>query len=110
MAGANTVTVTDQNFETEVAKAGTHVMVDFWAPWCGPCMMAGPIVDELADQYKGKVKVGKLNVDENQETAAKFGVMSIPTVILFDKSGKEVGRKVGFAGKPMYENLLKMAE
>jgi thioredoxin 1 len=85
-------------------------MVDFWAPWCGPCMMAGPIVDQLADDYKGKIKIGKLNTDENQGVSAKYGVMSIPTVILFDKTGKEVGRKVGFAGRPMYENLLKMAE
>lgn len=67
--------------------------------------MAGPVVDELADEYKDKVKIGKLNVDDNQQTAGKYGVMSIPTVILFDK-GKEKARKVGFAGKPMYESLL----
>lgn len=110
MAGANTATFTDQNWDQEVTQAGTPVMVDFWAPWCGPCVMAGPVVDELAYEYKGKVKVGKVNVDDNQQTAGKYGVMSIPTVILFDKNGKEIGRKVGFAGKPMYENLIKMAE
>lgn len=110
MAGATTHTITDQNFDEEVKKAGTYVMVDFWAPWCGPCVMAGPIVDELAEEYKGKVKVGKLNVDDNQVTAGTYGVMSIPTVILFGKDGTEIGRKVGFAGKPMYENLLKMAQ
>ena len=109
MAGANTIVLTDQNFEEEVLKSTSPVMVDFWATWCGPCVMAGPVVDSLADDYKGKVKVGKLDVDANQATAGKYGVMSIPTVILF-KDGKEVARKVGFAGRPMYEQLLKAAE
>ncbi len=109
MAGANTVTFTDANFADSVLKSDKPVMVDFWATWCGPCVMAGPVVDELADDYAGKMVIGKLDVDQNQETAAKYGVQSIPTVILF-KDGKEIGRKVGFAGKPMYENLLKMAE
>jgi len=109
MAGANTQTFTDDNFEEKVIKADKPVMVDFWAPWCGPCQMAGPVVDELADDYQGKVVIGKLNVDDNQAVAGKFGVMSIPTVILFEK-GKEVARKVGFAGKPMYEALLSEAK
>lgn len=109
MAGANTVTFTDANFADSVLKSDKPVMVDFWATWCGPCVMAGPVVDELADDNAGKMVIGKLDVDQNQETAAKYGVQSIPTVILF-KDGKEIGRKVGFAGKPMYENLLKMAE
>lgn len=109
MAGANTVTFSDQNFADEVIKSDKPVMVDFWATWCGPCQMAGPVVDSLADDYVGKIKIGKLDVDANQETASKFGVMSIPTVILF-KGGKEVARKVGFAGRPMYENLLKQVE
>ncbi len=108
MAGANTVVFTDQSFAEEVLNAKGAVMVDFWATWCGPCQMAGPVVDALADDYKGKVKIGKLDVDANQQTAAQFGVMSIPTVILF-KDGKEVARKVGFAGRPMYEQLLGMA-
>lgn len=108
MAGANTKTFTDANFDEQVLKSKLPVMVDFWATWCGPCQMAGPIVDQLADDYKGKTTIGKLDVDENQQTAMKYGVMSIPTVILF-KDGKEVGRKVGFAGRPMYENLLKTA-
>ena len=108
MAGANTITFTDQNFADEVANYKGAVMVDFWATWCGPCQMAGPVVDELATDYLGNVKIGKLDVDANQATAAKYGVMSIPTVILF-KDGKEVGRKVGFAGRQMYENLLKTA-
>lgn len=108
MAGANTATFTDQNFADSVLKSDKPVMVDFWATWCGPCVMAGPVVDELADEYKDKVVVGKLDVDANQATAQQYGVQSIPTVILF-KDGKEVARKVGFAGKPMYENLLKQA-
>ncbi len=106
MAGANTIVFSDANFADEVVNAKGTVMVDFWATWCGPCVMAGPVVDAMADDYKGKVKIGKLDVDANQETAAKFNVMSIPTVILF-KDGKEIARKVGFAGRPMYENLLK---
>ncbi len=108
MAGNATKTYDDSNFETEVLKNAKPVMVDFWAPWCGPCLMAGPVIDELAEERKD-VEIGKLNVDENQETAGKYGVMSIPTVILF-KSGEEVGRKVGFAGRKMYEDLLKMLE
>lgn len=108
MAGANTQTFTDQNFNDMVLKSDKPVMVDFWATWCGPCVMAGPVVDALADDYKGKIVIGKLDVDQNQETAGKYGVQSIPTVILF-KDGKEIGRKVGFAGRPMYENLLKQA-
>lgn len=109
MTGANTQTFTDQNFADDVLKSDQPVMVDFWATWCGPCVMAGPVVDQLATDYLGKITIGKLDVDANQTTAGQYGVMSIPTVILF-KDGKEIGRKVGFAGRPMYENLLKMIE
>lgn len=106
MTSSNTITFSDQNFAEEVLKNDKPVMVDFWATWCGPCQMAGPVVGQLADDYKGKIKIGKLDVDANQKTAAQFGVQSIPTVILF-KDGKEIARKVGFAGRPMYETLLK---
>lgn len=108
MAGANTQTFTDQDFADKVLKSDKPVMVDFWATWCGPCVMAGPVIDEIADEKVGKVIVGKVDVDQNQKTAQEYGVMSIPTVILF-KDGKELGRKVGFAGKGMYEELLKSA-
>ncbi|OGY17748.1 MAG: thioredoxin [Candidatus Chisholmbacteria bacterium RIFCSPLOWO2_01_FULL_50_28] len=101
-----TVTITDENFEEEVLKSPLPVLVDFWAEWCGPCRMAAPVVDELSQMYAGKVKIGKLNVDENNGQAVVHGVMSIPTVILF-KDGKEVERKIGFGGKAGYEELIK---
>lgn len=83
-------------------------LVDFWAEWCGPCKMAGPIIDQMSDEYAGKVLIGKVDVDAEGELAQKFGVMSIPTVILF-KDGVEVARQVGFAGKQGYLDLLKKA-
>lgn len=95
----------DSDFEEKVLKSDTPVLVDFYADWCGPCKMAAPIIDELSDDYKGKVVIGKINVDENNQTAGQYGVMSIPTVILF-KDGKEVDRKIGFGGKQGYETLL----
>ena len=99
------VTVTDQNFDEVVRLSRMPVVVDFWAEWCGPCKMAEPVIEELAETYKGKVVIGKLNVDENQQKAAEFGVMSIPTVIGF-KQGREVSRKIGFGGKSGYESLI----
>ncbi len=81
-------------------------LVDFWAEWCGPCKMAAPVIDQLSDEYAGKVLIGKVDVDAEGELAQKFGVMSIPTVILF-KDGVEIGRQVGFAGKQGYLDLLK---
>jgi thioredoxin 1 len=97
---------TDQNFEAEVLKSDKPVLVDFWAVWCGPCQMMGPIVEELAEEVKDKYKVGKMNVDENRETAAKFGIMSIPTLIIF-KDGKAVKQLVGVQAK---ENLKEELE
>jgi len=96
----------DADFEEKVLKSPLPVLVDFSAEWCGPCRIAAPIIDELAGVYAGKVTIGKLDVDESQGTAAKYGVMSIPTVIVF-KGGKEVERKVGFAGKGGYEEMIK---
>ena len=96
----------DKNFDEKVVKSKLPVFVDFFAEWCGPCKMAAPVIDELAEEYKDKVVIGKVDVDKNQEVASKFGVMSIPTVIMF-KDGKEVDRKAGFAGKAGYEGMIK---
>ena len=80
-------TITDDNFEEEVIKSDKPVLIDFWAVWCGPCRMIAPIVEELATEYEGKVKIGKLDVDSNQQTSIKFGVRSIPTILIF-KNGE----------------------
>lgn len=96
----------DGDFEEKVIKNKLPVLVDFFAEWCAPCKMAAPIIEELAGEYKGKVVIGKVDVDSNQAVAGKFGVMSIPTVIMF-KDGKEVDRKTGFAGKAGYEEMIK---
>ncbi len=90
--------ITDAAFDDEVIKSSVPVLVDFWAPWCGPCRMVGPVVDEIAAERAGKLKVCKMNVDEEQETAGKFQVMSIPTLILF-KGGEVVARIVGAQAK-----------
>lgn len=92
------VVFTDDNFQSEVLDSSGVVMVDFHAIWCGPCKMAAPIIAELSEEYEGKCKIGKLDVDENQEVARKYGVQSIPTIIIF-KDGEEVDRLVGFQGK-----------
>ncbi len=92
--GADVLKITDANFDSEVTKSSIPVLVDFWAEWCGPCRLMGPILDALAPVYKGKLKIGKLNVDENQDAPSNLGVMNIPTMIVF-KGGKEAHRFVG---------------
>lgn len=99
------VELTDQNFKKEVLMAEMPVLVDFWAPWCAPCRIAGPVIEELSKEYEGKIRVGKLNVDKNPKMAQKYGVMSIPTVIIF-KEGKEVKKQIGFPGKEGYKKLI----
>ncbi len=96
----------DADFEEKVLKSQLPVLVDFFAEWCGPCRMAAPIIDELAETNKDKVLIGKIDVDANTATAAKYGVQSIPTIIMF-KNGKEVERKVGFGGRGGYEEMIK---
>ena len=94
--------VTDQNFETEVLNAETPVLVDFWAVWCGPCKIVAPVVEEIAKEYNGKLKVGKIDVDVNPEVAMRFGIRSIPTLMVF-KGGKPVDQIIGAVAK---KNLL----
>ncbi len=99
------LTITDNNFDG-MAKANELLVVDFWAPWCGPCRMVGPVVEQLATEYAGKVAFGKMNVDENQTVPSTFGVMSIPTLIVF-KHCKEVERLVGAYPKADIEEMIK---
>ncbi|MBM2834745.1 MAG: trxA [Candidatus Brocadiaceae bacterium] len=88
------VVLTDANFDAEVLKSNVPVLVDFWAAWCGPCRQLAPVIDELAKEYKGKVKIGKLDTEENNSTPTKFGITAIPTIIVF-KSGQSVNKMVG---------------
>ena len=97
---------TDDNFEGEVLKSDKPVLIDFWAPWCGPCKAVGPIVEELAEQLKDSVKIMKLNVDENQKIAIKYGLRSIPTLILF-KDGKVLDTLIGLVPKERLESFVK---
>lgn len=106
MAGENVKTFTVDNWETEVLKSENIVLVDFWAPWCGPCRMIAPIVEELAGEFAGKVVIGKLNVDEQGEIGTKYGIMSIPSLLLF-KNGEVVEKIVGFRAK---QDLIKLFE
>ena len=103
---ADLLQVTDANFDEEIVKAGIPAMVDFWAEWCGPCKMVGPTVEALAKEYEGQVKIAKMNVDENRETPAKFGIRNIPTLILF-KGGEVAQTIIGAQTKSHLEEELK---
>ena len=100
--------VTDNSWDTEVLKSDQPVLVDFWAPWCGPCRMVAPIVDELATEYDGKVKFLKLNTDDNVQTASRYGVRSIPTLMMF-KGGEAVDHVIGFRPKSQLKQTIEKA-
>lgn len=105
MAGANTLELTDENFESEVLQSDKPVLVDFWAEWCAPCRMLAPTIDELAKEYVERLKVGKVNTDSNSHTAAQFGISAIPTVILF-RDGEPVKKFVGVKTKRDLKNAI----
>jgi len=104
-ASPQIVVGTDSNWKKEVEQSNVPVMVDFWAPWCGPCRMVSPVIEKLAGKYSGKIKVVKVNVDDNQELAMKYNIMSIPTIMLF-KDGKALDQAIGAAPSDFYEKLL----
>ncbi|WP_346880656.1 thioredoxin [uncultured Algibacter sp.] len=97
--------ITDATFEETVLKSDKPVLVDFWAAWCGPCRMVGPIIDQISEEYDGKAVIGKIDVDANQEFAAKYGVRNIPTVLLFH-NGEVVGKQVGVSAKNAYTDAI----
>lgn len=100
-----TATVTDSSFKDDVLDSEVPVLVDFWAPWCGPCRMVAPVVEEIAEQYEGKIKVVKLNTDENPQVASQYGIRSIPTLMIF-KGGQRVDMVVGAVPKTTLANTL----
>lgn len=108
MAAENVQTFSDDNFETEVLNSETPVLVDFWAEWCQPCKMLGPVIDELAAEYDGKVKVGKLDIDSNQTSAMNFQITAIPSILIF-KGGEVQNRAVGLKSKGDLQAMLNEA-
>lgn len=104
----NILTLTDDTFEKEVLRSDIPVLVDFWAEWCQPCKMVGPIVDEVAEEYAGKIKVGKVNVDENTKTPSDYGIMSIPTLMIF-KDGKPEQTMVGVQPREVFKTNIDQA-
>lgn len=109
MAGSNTLEFTESNFDAEVMSSDQPVLVDFWAPWCAPCRAVGPTVDAVADKYAGKAKVGKVNIDEHPAIAAKFGVQSIPTIIVFKGGGETADTFVGIRDEDTLSESLESA-
>jgi thioredoxin 1 len=109
MAGANVLEITDTNFQSEVLGSDQPVLVDFWAPWCGPCRKIAPMIDELATEYSGSVRVGKVNIDDNQQAAMQYGIEAIPTLIVF-KGGKPVQRFQGIPAKARLQEALDSAK
>lgn len=105
MASDAIIELSDSTFETEVVKSDLPVLVDFWAPWCGPCRAIAPLVEEISSSYEGKIKVGRMNVDENQSTTMKFGIRSIPTIIMF-KDGEAVDQIIGAVPKGEIERVV----
>ena len=97
--------ITDATFDMQVLKSDQPVLLDFWAPWCGPCRALGPVIEELASEYEGRVRIGKMNVDENPVTPGKYGIRAIPTLILF-KKGEAVEQVTGAASKDAIKNML----
>lgn len=108
MASTLIVTLTEQNFESEVLKSPQPVLVDFWATWCGPCKMIAPLLDELAEAYQGRAKIGKVDVDQESGLASRYGIQAIPTLLLF-KDGQVVGKMVGAKGKREIQALIDRA-